>query len=703
MATALSNLLALLALDNKAYLDGLGQSQAAADTFGSKLSTVGGSVVMGALTAAAVATVAVGTAAWDAAETIDDAYDTIAIGTGATGEALQGLQSDFKAVFTAIPTDSRNAADAISILNSRLNITGDDLQNLAIPLLEVTRLLGGDLTTNAELFTRVIGDWNIPVENSASSLDALYVASQATGANLDTLMQQVVQYGAPMRNFGFSFNEATALLASFAAQGVNTEIVLSGLRIAQGKFITQGKDMSTGLWDTITAIQNAEDATSALAIATEVFGAKAAGDMVDTIRAGKFDIDALTASMEGADGAIMAQSDSVIGLVEKWEMFKNKITTILAPIGQTMEQSMSGVMDDLTEIFSRPEVQASLTTLVTAIGTGIAQAVMYIPALIEGIGSFITFIQANEGILVGVFVALGVAALAWGVTTAAAAITAITPMLPVIGVILLIAAAAYLLYQAWITNFGGIQEKTTAVFAWLKAAFQSVVSAINAIWSNPIIQQVWQTILSNIQAIWGAFKSVFTGDWYAFGQNLRVIWDNGLRTLALIFQTIIPTILGAARNLIASLVEAFRNINWSEVGTNIIRGIAGGITGGIGIITSAAKNAASAALQAAKGFLGIQSPSKVFELQVGYMMAAGVAEGWTNGLDRLMQPAFGGLSPVGVSAQPAAAGMSAMGGAGTGTGSDAMMLEEIRRMLRELPDDIARAVASATAKQAQRF
>jgi hypothetical protein len=213
-----------------------------------------------------------------------------------------------------------------------------------------------------------------------------------------------------------------------------------------------------------------------------------------------------------------------------------------------MEQSMSGVMDNLTEIFSRPEVQASLTNLVTLIGTGIAEAVTHIPALIEGIGSFITFIQDNEGILVGVFVALGVAALAWGVTTAAAAITAITPMLPVIGVLLLIAGAAYLLYQAWTNNWGGIQEKTAAAVEWIKGALQSVGDFFVSVWNNPTLQAVVQTVLSNVKALFAAFKAAFSGDWHAFGENLRVIWDNNWKLLVTVLKAAWTNIKSAVSN-----------------------------------------------------------------------------------------------------------------------------------------------------------
>ena len=103
MATALSNLLALLALDETAYLKGLDSSKKATESFANQLASVGGSIAVAALTAVGTAVVAVGTAAFDAAETVDEAFDSIAIKTGAQGDELTQLQDDWKAVFSSIP------------------------------------------------------------------------------------------------------------------------------------------------------------------------------------------------------------------------------------------------------------------------------------------------------------------------------------------------------------------------------------------------------------------------------------------------------------------------------------------------------------------------------------------------------------------------------------------------------------------------
>ena len=201
-----------------------------------KLGKMGGALLAAGLMVAATAIVTITTMVWDAGNTLDAAYDTIQQRTGATGEQLQQLKGDFDAVFSSVPATAEDAATAISIINQRLGLTGPALQEASQALLEMTRITGGDLLTNGEAFTRMVGDWGIATEDTAGALDAVFVASQQTGTGVDRLMQLVVQFGAPMRSFGFSFEESIAMLGKWEKEGVNTELVMGSLRIAAGKF-----------------------------------------------------------------------------------------------------------------------------------------------------------------------------------------------------------------------------------------------------------------------------------------------------------------------------------------------------------------------------------------------------------------------------------------------------------------------------------
>lgn len=96
----------------------------------------------------------------------------------------------------------------------------------------------------------------------------------------------------------------------------------------------------------------------------------------------------------------------------------------------------------------------------------------------------------------------------------------------------------------------------------------------------------------------------------------------------------ITNIPSAVKKAVDSFKSNFRNVDWGELGTNIIKGIVNGITGGIGKLVTAAKNVAKNALDAAKEALGINSPSRVFELEVGKMIDLGLAAG----IERNLKP-----------------------------------------------------------------
>jgi Tape measure protein len=97
-----------------------------------------------------------------------------------------------------------------------------------------------------------------------------------------------------------------------------------------------------------------------------------------------------------------------------------------------------------------------------------------------------------------------------------------------------------------------------------------------------------------------------------------------------------PRMVSAGAKAIIKFVDGMANAvddNASEMGAAgsrlgiaIIKGMAKGILGGIGEVASAAKQAAGAALNAAKSFLGIKSPSKAFA-EVGRYANEGFAVG----------------------------------------------------------------------------
>lgn len=115
--------------------------------------------------------------------------------------------------------------------------------------------------------------------------------------------------------------------------------------------------------------------------------------------------------------------------------------------------------------------------------------------------------------------------------------------------------------------------------------------------------------------------------------NLPKIIEAGIKLIGALVKGLlnaIPRIVAAIPRIISSIRSAFSNVDWGEIGRNIIQGIAQGLKNAGRAIMDAAKEAARNALDAAKNFLGINSPSKVFRDEVGKNMALGMAEGFAD-------------------------------------------------------------------------
>lgn len=107
-------------------------------------------------------------------------------------------------------------------------------------------------------------------------------------------------------------------------------------------------------------------------------------------------------------------------------------------------------------------------------------------------------------------------------------------------------------------------------------------------------------------------------------------------------------VVNAGKQIIEAAKTAISNFKsqFIQVGSNIIEGVAQGIRNGIGRITSAARDAANRALSAAKGALGIHSPSKVFANEVGKWIPAGMAEGISGNL-KVVKNAMNNMTELG--------------------------------------------------------
>ena len=373
------------------------------------------------------------------------------------------------------------------------------------------------------------------------------------------------------------------------------------------------------------------------------------------------------------DQTALAQGDfsrTSDGLANQQRIIAANFTNMRATIGTALLPVMTTLSSTLNGLFSDPAFQEGLQKFIDGLGRFAEKAIEAIPKVIDWFKKVGAWFSENEGVIIGILAALGAAVAVFVYTTVIPAIVSmIIAMAPVILIMALIGIAAFLLYQAWTNNWGGIREKTAAVVAWIKTTIATFLANIKAWWAEhgtaiiTTVTNMWNKVVEifnllkqRVMDILAVFKLAFEGKWYEFGAKLREMWDADWKRIVEILSNTWENIKTAVKNGIDAVIKWFKETDWKQVGIDIIKGIANGVINGISILGDAIVKAAKAAMDAAKGFLGIESPSKVFA-GIGLNISAGMASGILSGKS-MIEDAIGNVSVGGIIAGGAGGGGS---------------------------------------------
>ena len=263
-----------------------------------------------------------------------EATNTIAAGTGATGEALEGLTQSFKDVWATVPQDAATVAAAIADINTEMGLQGAALEDVTKAFLDVSRAMGEEAGPMIKAVADSMIAFGVPASETRSQLDKLTAVSQAVGVPMTALASTIVKFGPQLQTMGLSLDEATALVANMEAAGLSASKMMPGLNTAVQKLAAEGvTDISAGLRDMISNIENAETDTEALAIATDLFGAGAGVRFKDAIDKGVFSLDDMLEAMANSEGKVADLGAKTLTMSDKFDIMKNRVKGTLAPIG----------------------------------------------------------------------------------------------------------------------------------------------------------------------------------------------------------------------------------------------------------------------------------------------------------------------------------------------------------------------------------
>ncbi len=289
-------------------------------------------------------------------------------------------------------------------------------------------------------------------------------------------------------------------------------------------------------------------------------------------------------ALSGGDAEAMASGfgsivDGIVGM----------LPGMVDAIVQAVPAMLTGLLGALPALLSAgPQiVQSLIEGIVTALPIIITGAVDLVTALLTGIVQMLPMIITS------------------GIDLVVSLITGLLQALPQV-----LAAAIMLvtgLLQAIISNLPQL----------IQAGIQLILSLINGIIS--ILPQLITTAITLVIQLVSGLISMLP-QIIAAGVQLIIGLVSGLVQA-------IPQIIAAVPQIVSAIKDGVRNVDWGALGSQLVQGIASGIRNGAGAIMGAAREAASNALQSAKDFLKIHSPSRRARDEIGKQFGAGFALG----------------------------------------------------------------------------
>lgn len=334
-----------------------------------------GAAVGGIAVATGKAVVEAGKYLKDLGSQFDGAADAIRIGTGATGDALDGLLDDFDEVYKSVPTTMEDASKAIADYNTRLGLTGPQLQEISKQALQVSDMLGDDLGGVIEESSQAFQQWNIDADNMGGAMDYIFKVSQSTGMGFTDLMSNMQKFGPQLQEMGYSFETASALMGQLDKAGVNTEEVLSAMKKSVGALAKEGISASDGLAMYYEQIKNAGTAAEAASIASEIFGTKAGSTMAAAIRDGTLAVGDLTESLVENGETIAGAAEDTYDVAERLQIMKQGLEVALKPMANT-------VFDGLNKFM--PVLQKLMEQIVPVISDAVEAAAPFVEEFLMG-------------------------------------------------------------------------------------------------------------------------------------------------------------------------------------------------------------------------------------------------------------------------------------------------------------------------------
>lgn len=141
----------------------------------------------------------------------------------------------------------------------------------------------------------------------------------------------------------------------------------------------------------------------------------------------------------------------------------------------------------------------------------------------------------------------------------------------------------------------------------------------------------------------------------ALTDNLPALVKAGMELIVALAQGLpqaLPDLIDALPEIIGAIIDGFKDVDWLDLGANILKGILNGLVSAVSGIWSVVEDVGSAIIDGFCDFFDIHSPSRVMAKKVGQYLPSGIAVGMEDTADEPVNEAQAIVDSVaGVSAE----------------------------------------------------
>lgn len=322
------------------------------DALGQKVSSVGDKIsgLGDALMPVSAGITALGTASVSAWKEVDESMDSVIARTGATGEALEEMQGIIEDIATTIPADFSTVANSVAEVNTRFDLSGQNLEDLSAAFIKFAQLNNTDVVSSIDNVSAMMAAWSIDTKDAANVLDVLNAVGQQTGASADELASILQANALSFKEMGYNVSEAAVLLGQMEKNGVDASTGVTALRKAMVKAISDGTDLNAVMTEWEALMGSSASEAEKLAATEEIFGSRAFAQLYNAISEGNISFTEINASMSDFSGNLEKTFSATLDPADEFKTTMNELKVLGAEIGEEILPVLVDVLKDLKPI-----------------------------------------------------------------------------------------------------------------------------------------------------------------------------------------------------------------------------------------------------------------------------------------------------------------------------------------------------------------